>query len=350
MCVRNLILTLVVLSSNASGVVVEDPFVFAHRHPEIVDPSIPFTPPLEHIPSHSEFDTDSLVSGTVPSHDEAERFLLVDEDGNSLVQQPRSRSLSAYSAGIGTFGPLDCNPTDWSTTNCDTLVSNNLPSGTSPLTIPCGQCYTFDIPWFATFLGGIDIKGKLVFPRNHYVQIYTPFVIVQGELEIVVDHSKITPDNMATNFIMTGTSDVLFRPSDSPNNNVCPNGSCNLGKKPFVVAGGKVNIHGFPDSCSTHTPVLKKVYKDPVYDPNDFPQYATLPPSCPISGRDWISYNFDSSYGNFTGGDGTFMVLDDGAVTVQNRLLQRQGPRLDLTPIFPSSCLVANQEYLFTAR
>ncbi len=265
------------------------------------------------------------------------------------------RELSANSATIGNFTQLSCNdPTSPSWSSCGALVSSIIPSSDSEmLVIPCGVCYTFDIEGDVLLPGGIDIKGKLVFPLNHKASIYTSSVIVEGALEINVDHPKVSPENLATHFILTGTEDVMFSPSDTPNENACmnqPNGICNLGPKPFVIAGGKVTINSMPETCATHTTLLKKVHKDPVYDPQDFPEFQPLPPTCPESGISYISYDFEDGYGNWTGEDGAFMVKDDGVLKITNRRLTDRGPKLDLTPMFPSSCLFPNQEYLFVSR
>lgn len=259
------------------------------------------------------------------------------------------RALSVASAKIGNFTRLDCNPVSWS--SCDTLLSNNLPSTGQPLIVPCGQCYVFDVTGDVAF-SGINIKGKLQFPFNHRAVISTPYVIVQGELEISVDEI-ISPVNEAIKFILTGTEDVIFTPNDAPNENACSQtgNQCNLGVKPFVIAGGEVTIEGMAESCATHTTVKRKVFKDPVYNPEDFATFASLPESCPTSGINYISYDFENNIlGNWTGREGAFSVAADGALTVTNRKLQSRGPYLDITPIFPQHCLVPNQDYLFVAR
>lgn len=270
---------------------------------------------------------------------------------NKSVTSDRRR-LSATSALFGEFSPLTCNPVSWS--SCTSKVSDNLPSKSSPLVIPCGQCYTFDMEGNVTFAEGINIIGKLQFPLNHKATISTPFVIVQGELEIVVDTPQVSPENKATTFILTGTNDVIFNPTDSPNQKACaslPNGQCNIGKKPFLIAGGKVNIMAISDSCITHTPIQRKIAKDPSYDPEDFPKFVELPMSCPKSGIKYISYDFNEGFGNWTGKEGTFLVSADGtSLTVTNRKLHWQGPYLDLTPIRPELCFIPGQVYLFVAR
>ena len=278
-------------------------------------------------------------------------------DGDVQWSSSDSPVRSVASAKIGTFQPLDCNSNPWS--NCGSnLVSSIIASGTATLTIPCGQCYTFDVEGNVT-LGGLDIQGKLLFPLNHKVNIYTPYVVVQGELEINVNHATISPDHVSTNFILTGTQDVLFTPTESPNQNACSGatlGKCNLGKKAFVIAGGKLNIRGMPDDdtspspCATYTPVLKKIHKDPVVDPKNFAKFTLLPDTCPSSGRSFVKYDFETSYGNWTGRDGSFVNLGNGSVRMSRRLLSDRGPYLDLTAMSPPYCLVPGQVYLLSAR
>ena len=310
---------------------------------------------IHHNPTHHDLDDhefeERLKNGEVDIKDVPHHLLLFDENGLPIepASSSSSRNLSSKSAKIGTFNRLDCNPVSW--TDCNTLVSDNLPSSNNPLTIPCGECYTFDMDGNVT-LNGLNIKGKLLFPTNHKANIYTPFVIVQGELDITVDHQTITPENVGTRFVLTGTDNVDFTPNDAPNKEACDetNGVCSLGRKPFLVAGGKVNIHALPDTCSTHTSVLKKINTDPVYNPEDFPSFVRLPPSCPQSGLSYVSDDFQSGYGNWTGREGSYMVMEDGAVKFTNRKIWNCGPHLDITPIRPELCLVPDQDYLFVAR
>ncbi len=302
---------------------------------------------------------DILFSSGDSPDDVPHHLLHPDEDGfpsdlDSIDHNHLSRRLSESSAVIGDFSPLDCNPTSWPST-CATKVSDNLPSGSNPLVVPCGQCYTFDLTGNVT-LNGINVVGKLQFPVNHRATIHTPYVIVQGELELIVDNSKISPANKATTFILTGAdNDVIFNPTESPNQNACDasphNGQCNVGKKPFLIAGGKVNINAMSDSCITYTPIQKKFFKDPSYDPNDFPTYVELPEACPVSGRKYITYDYETGFGNWTGTEGTFLAPnDEHLLIVTNRKVDWQGPFLDITPMRPDLCLVENQAYMLEIR
>ncbi len=330
----------------------------------------------EMLMSLMEEQNEAETSGPVVNMTNADA-LIRKRSGSGSHSKSRSRSLSPDTYKFGTFHPLDCNPenNDFSNTACTTLVSTRLPAAGQPLIVPCGQCYTFDLTGNVTALSssGIQVEGKLRFPPNHpETTIYTPYVIVQGELEITDNQDTLGPDNQGVRFILVGTGtddpeddvDILFSTNKSPNQNACAsfeNGQCNLGKKPFVVAGGRVNIQSaMPNGCETFTPVLSKVYKDPVYvnTTEKFRSYETLSPSCQSNApfqtdRVIASYDFtNGDNGNFTGRWGTYMVNSDGSTSlrVTNRRLRDRGPSIDLTPLRPELCLVPDQDYLFTAR
>ena len=103
------------------------------------------------------------------------------------------------------------------------------------------ECWEWDIG--NASVDGINIEGKLVFPTNHKAVIRTTYIIVQGELQLTVTHATVSPDNEAIRFVLTGDSNVNFVPAHRPNKDVCGSGGCELGKKPFLVAGGKMSIN-----------------------------------------------------------------------------------------------------------
>lgn len=221
------------------------------------------------------------------------------------------RELSETSAAIGTFLPLDCN-SNVANVPCAGL-SGILPSSGQPLVVPCGACYNYDLgnDQTITFDGGMHIKGLLKFPPQvRHVNIETTFIIVEGELEITTDAGNIAPDNESIVFNITGTENINFMPEHAPNINVCNTTGCDLGPKPFLVAGGKVNIQGFPldSSCNTHTTILDKVQSKIIPDPSKFATFSPLPSSCPVSGIDFIRYDFNNGMvGNWTGYWGGFV-------------------------------------------
>jgi len=254
-------------------------------------------------------------------------------------------------ASIGTFQyPLDCNA-DLGTFDCSTKLVSSVPDIRKGLEIPCGECWTFDMTGTVS-IKGINVIGKLVFPKNHVVTIETPSVVVQGELEIETDHPVISSANRSVHFVLTGTDAVTFKPENDVNKNVCGanRAACNIGVRPFVVAGGAVTIRGFPDDCSPWTQLLDVVRTDPVKDPDDFPSYEEFPGTCPTSGTDFIVADFDDGQvGGWTGG-GADAAIDNLALKVTNRVDASQGPTLDFTSLEPELCLIPEKKYLFSVR
>jgi hypothetical protein len=181
------------------------------------------------------------------------------------------------------------------------------------------------------------------------------------QLEIRTTHSTISEDNKSVVFNFIGTDDVISALNDSPNQDVCaqqPNGKCNLGSKAFVIAGGKLNIEAFPDdsSCSTHTPILKKIYENHSKDPNDFPKFEALPSTCSISGLEYISYDFnDGNVGDWSAGPyksaNANIAANEGALKVTSRThATNDGPAVDIASFVPNLCLVPGKTYIFTAK
>ena len=154
-----------------------------------------------------------------------------------------SRNLQELAtASIGLFNPLSCNPTDWSSTTC-TPLSSSIPTidDTTVITVPCGACYTYDLPsGSTTSVAGLDIHGKLIVPENYSGTLVTPYVFVQGVLDIS-NTDMISPTNVGMQIVLNGEEDVTFVPVED-NADV---GSFNAGVKPFLVAGGQVNVNGW---------------------------------------------------------------------------------------------------------
>jgi len=105
------------------------------------------------------------------------------------------RRLSVNTAGIGLFHPLACN----AALSCAVPSSFSAAvaaAGTGEVTLACGTCYTYDIEAGATTtIGGLNIIGKLLVPTNHKGTLVTPYVFVQGELEMS-DTNPISKDNL----------------------------------------------------------------------------------------------------------------------------------------------------------
>lgn len=139
------------------------------------------------------------------------------------------------------FVPLSCNM-NLNTTFCESWLSvyGNSSEYIDRVYIPCGRCILMDttVP-IITFRQGIDILGKLVFPESYQVVVQTPLVVVQGELELVSASKPVNGISDIT-FVMTGEANQTFLPVDS-NSDACGLGNpCAVGKKAFVVAGGRI--------------------------------------------------------------------------------------------------------------
>jgi len=115
-----------------------------------------------------------------------------------------------------------------------TLVSGT----TTTVTIQCGMCYTYDLPVTPTTIGGLDSLGKLYVPPNHKLALMTKFIFVQGVL--------VMSDTSPMKVVLTGDSDVTSTQATGNANVV--DGTFNAGAKPFLVAGGRLDICGWTGS------------------------------------------------------------------------------------------------------
>lgn len=154
-----------------------------------------------------------------------------------------------------TFRPLACNE-NLSTAPCDTwsAMFTNATSHSSEVVIPCGKCVTMDHSSSTTLTleGGLDIQGKLVFPDAYKYQLtlQTPYIRVQGELHMYC--TKIPTGEPDVKVVLTGTDEQVtqFLPAES-NSQECGGQPCTVGKKPIVVAGGKLVIEALPSEFLT---------------------------------------------------------------------------------------------------
>ena len=175
------------------------------------------------------------------------RFLLL------LVAAALLTSSSAMPTEEGGFTPLQCN-IDTSIDSDDCLSNNSVGFSTlfsedevAPLTIPCGRCVEMDITDGSTVTipGGLNVIGRLHFPSSANVTLRTTAVFVQGSW------SMETPDERkSVTVALYGSGEKFLYPHTSCCENVdidnvygydctcsIPEG---IGRKPFVVAGGKL--------------------------------------------------------------------------------------------------------------
>lgn len=225
--------------------------------------------------------SDELDGGVIPSSEPNERRLrgsgrktLKTDPQDSkakVVEHEQHRKLFENpTAGIGLFPPLTSNA-NLNTTSCDNSFAALVTAAgeTDVVTVPVGECYTWDTSLTGDVtIGGLDIQGKLIIPKNHKATLYTPYVFVQGVFEMS-DDNLISPANRSMKIVLTGDVDVTFTPADS---NVGVAGTpFNAGVKPFLVAGGQLNIRGWDgmvdgnseDDAETWTTLIETAEKPP---------------------------------------------------------------------------------------
>ena len=283
-------------------------------------------------------------TGEVLDSKESMERMLLKSDKNlrgtspSLLQIPPNafegvRNLQALNTfDIGLFYPLTGN-VDLS--DCSNLFSSLVGGLTDLVTVPINTCYTWDMAEGSTvMIGGLDIHGKLVVPKNYKGTLKTNYVFVQGIFEMS-DDNPISPENTSTSMriILTGETDVTFTAADS-NSAI---GSFNAGSKPFLVAGGQLNIRGWDGSpeegglVDTWTPLIGTAFERNVSLGADGLPYTewTLagaeeypldpPPDC---SRQVV--NNDSSVDphleRWTAGDGQIIHHKNGTLTVHDTI------------------------------
>ena len=154
------------------------------------------------------------------------------------------------------------------------------------VTIPCGTCVIMDdVGPTLSIENGIDVVGKLVIPDGKRITITTPFFYVQGILEMT--STRATSGEEDVKISLTSTDDNMSHslvPHDmanifSNNANMCPSTGCNVGNRPFVVAGGQLNINGLQSQCPTCVN-LKNVVRGGPPGSSNVPTYIQPAPGC----------------------------------------------------------------------
>jgi len=144
------------------------------------------------------------------------------------------------------LSPLDCNDGKMEDCNSSAVTISSLMAladDEEEVVIPCGTCLTVDYEdgSTVTFSKGLNIQGKFYFPSTANVEIYTSHVFVMGILEM-----DPPVDQNIVKFRLFGTETKFLFPVNN-NEGACGISGCNVGKKPFVVAGGQLKIRGLVD-------------------------------------------------------------------------------------------------------
>jgi len=262
------------------------------------------------------------------------------------------------------FAPLDCNAgiIGDESTPCEAFSSAEYDPEVETVVVPCGTCLTMDLTGEATFRKGLDVQGKLVFPSDRSsLTIVTPFVFVQGELVVEeLDEPRIPQPDRDLEFRFVGSDDVTFVSHPDQVSAKCSSavdadgngGGCNLSKKPFVVAGGSVDIRGVSEACATWTRVLDTVEAGPA-------SATPVPAPVPVPGCSavLVAEDFESSPPELVwdgNGAGSAVVVVEGEgegegggyFSVSDRTSSTQGPRVYL----PVGCIAPGEIYVARFR
>jgi hypothetical protein len=292
--------------------------------------------------------------------------------------------------------PLPCNKDLVYDSPCELLWSEAFPTSildalNVPAKIECGTCVKLDnITGPVSIPTGLNIEGKLLIDSADYyylegqgdggVTITTPFVLVQGILEIKSDRAVSPTDStelvkiVLDDSTLTAGAEVLDLSQHVHMHNAafCHMHSCSVGKKPIIVAGGKLDIQALPAACPSWTS-LQDVETRPIKIPDEgtYPSPAKLGPDqldCPsdpahatLAGVaiDLIGFNSEDELGygkgEFNGHWTTYLLdtvdshtPDNSYLRVTDRSATWQGPMIDISDII--KCMVPGEPYILTAK
>lgn len=271
----------------------------------------------------------------------------------------------------GNFRPLACNDridedpclTSWTRVFGTHFVFSEM------VVIPCGQCIVMNpLKNSLTLSGGLKILGKLVIHAN---DISTTSILVHGEL--VMESSKPIdgiPDLSITWIDAPFNQTLSFQAPENDDglNKICggERGACGMGRKPFVVAGGKVDIRGLPSpSMPTWVPIYDVDTSEQTSSNSiisvpealqDMYTYQPLKLGCPQDGvllhQDFVTSTagmtsstsdvFKASYGSIS------HWTSNGGLKITNRTHSQHCPVVDLKDV--RHCFEAGKTYLLTAK
>ena len=325
-------------STSAAAILEEDPTLLSSSSSVMADVDVDKSMYAPSGPLSATMETYEMRR--LERHDEMRaRGLLVDDDADDSHSSPDAARRLMSPVG-GDFEPLGCNAGLANATTCENF-STLLPAPPAgegvALVVPCGACYVVDAdtPRDLDLSGtaGLDIQGKLTIPQGAGLTITTPAVYVQGELDIQSD-AEITAANRAVKFVLTGTTPQTFHPADT-NAGRCGDAGCAVGTKPFLVAGGRLDIDAMPPTCPTWTHLKSYTAAGvTLLDEHKLARYTAPPAGCTA---DLIENEFKLGGDGTEGWDGDkgaeAEVMDDSTLVVHDRKAVWQGPTNDVSYI-----------------
>mmetsp|Transcript_32960 Transcript_32960/g.69370 ORF Transcript_32960/g.69370 Transcript_32960/m.69370 type:complete len:152 (-) Transcript_32960:3329-3784(-) len=137
-----------------------------------------FSPLLIAVSSHAHTLRGTTAANNMNPADLAQNVL----SSSTPSSDEHERALSASTLLSG-FAPLTCNQ-NITQEPCVTWTSKAFDPTAGVVTIPCGECVTMDDNELLLLENGLNIEGKLMIPDGTKITISTPFLFVQGILEM----------------------------------------------------------------------------------------------------------------------------------------------------------------------
>ena len=159
--------------------------------------------------------------------------------------------------------------------------------------------------------------------------------------------TRSTSYNPDVKIVLTGDDDQMLIPH-TENSEQCGVGGCNVGNRPIIVAGGKLNIKGLQDTCPSWVKLKNVVTLSPPAG-SGLPTY--IPPPTSDCSNTIIETNFEGGtgigwpsqwYRNY-GGTDSYETDDDINYYARfgGRTSSWNGPQTNFNPY----CIVPNVNY-----
>jgi len=258
---------------------------------------------------------------------------------------------------------------------------------TNKVIVPCGECIILD-PLSEEYhnnieyimYDGLSIQGRLLIPNvgnsnSNKIKLLTKSIEVEGILSIYEGTDASGSDNGRGGEPITGEVNLeihlfgaedgerYFMPHDE-NSHVCSqDAGCNIGKLPFAVAGGQLDIHAMPKidgggrDCPTWTNLLE-VSTGGAPTPEEYPRAPSLPSGCSDTTSSIVSFNSQSSsdwldFWDVSGSSLPTLEIDelDNSLLIKGRTKSTQGIRVKISESSsPCQQLQAGVPYLVSAK
>jgi len=249
------------------------------------------------------------------------------------------------------FSPLLCNGNF--TMKCVPL--NVADVNSSAYVVPCGTCQV--LTETIDFVGGLNVEGHLqILPPVNVaseISIQAPFIFVQGKLTIDMESESFADrrGSIHIELVEGNGADIQMVPH-AENSMACGDPTkCNVGKRPFVVAGGMIDIRAYNQSCPSWTNLDDVVKTGMAQLDLSVDEHPPQPPSA-VCSEIAVSQDFENLFpvydawdGGFFGGASEYGVKG----TAANHYFEvtGQGPRVYLEN---PECLTPGAQYLFSVN